>query len=109
MAPGQLELLAADSMLSEFKAGERILKEGGPANRFYLILEGRVELESSAANGETVHIQTLDACDVLGWSWLFPPYYWHFDARALTPTKAIFSIARICASCAKRITISAMK
>ena len=27
---------------------------------------------------------------MLGWSWLFPPYYWHFDARALQPTKAIF-------------------
>jgi CRP-like cAMP-binding protein len=65
MAPGQLKLLAADSMLSEFKAGEWILKEVGPANRFYLILEGRVELESSVANGETVHIQTLDAGDVL--------------------------------------------
>jgi hypothetical protein len=26
----------------------------------------------------------------LGWSWLFPPYYWHFDARVLEPTTAIF-------------------
>ena len=35
-------------------------------------------------------IQTLTAGHVLGWSWLFPPYYWHFDARALEPTRAIF-------------------
>ena len=27
---------------------------------------------------------------MLGWSWLFPPYYWHFDARAVKPTTAIF-------------------
>jgi CRP-like cAMP-binding protein len=32
----------------------------------------------------------LGAGDVLGWSWLFPPYLWHFDARAATPTTAIF-------------------
>jgi hypothetical protein len=35
-------------------------------------------------------LQTIGANDVLGWSWLFPPYYWHFDARATKPTKAIF-------------------
>ena len=34
-------------------------------------------------------IQTIKAGDVLGWSWLFPPYLWHFDARAVKPTKAI--------------------
>jgi CRP/FNR family cyclic AMP-dependent transcriptional regulator len=52
-------------------------------------LEGQVELESSISNNEAVHIQTLGPGDVLGWSWLFPPYYWNFDARA-TPAKAIF-------------------
>ena len=90
MAAGQLELLAADSMSAEFKAGEMIISEGGPANRFYLILGGQVVLESSAMEGKVTHIQTLGAGDVLGWSWLFPPYYWHFDARAVTPTQAIF-------------------
>jgi CRP-like cAMP-binding protein len=86
----QLGLLAENSMLAEFKAGERILTEGSVANRFYLILEGRVELESPRLDGEAVHIQTLGAGEVVGWSWLFPPYFWHFDARAVTPTKAMF-------------------
>jgi hypothetical protein len=27
---------------------------------------------------------------VLGWSWLFPPYFWHFNARAVEPTDAFF-------------------
>jgi CRP-like cAMP-binding protein len=85
----QLELLASDSMPAEFQAGERILSEGAPANRFYLILEGEVELQSSVQDGEPVPIQTLAAGDLLGWSWLYPPYCWHFDARAATPTKAI--------------------
>lgn len=90
MSQQQLELLAENSMLAEFKADERIIYEGGPANRFYLILQGRVDLESSLADGTATHIQTLGAGDVLGWSWLYPPYLWHFDARVVTPTKAIF-------------------
>jgi CRP/FNR family transcriptional regulator, cyclic AMP receptor protein len=26
---------------------------------------------------------------VLGWSWLFPPYRWHFDASASAETSAV--------------------
>ena len=90
MSTRQLEILVENSMLAEFKADERIIYEGGEANRFYLILQGRVELEAPAMGGESRHIQTLGAGDVLGWSWLFPPYLWHFDARVVTPTTAIF-------------------
>ena len=28
--------------------------------------------------------------DVIGWSWLYPPYYWHFGARAIQRTTATF-------------------
>ena len=77
-------------MFTEFKEGDLILNEGDPANRFYLILDGRVELESRELGTGSVQIQTLGKGDVLGWSWLFPPYYWHFDARAVVSTKAIF-------------------
>jgi CRP-like cAMP-binding protein len=89
MTTPQLELLAKDSLPAEFRADEKILNEGGAANRFYLILEGRVDVESPVQGDEAVHIQTLGPGDLLGWSWLFPPYYWHFDARAVTPAKAI--------------------
>ena len=85
-----LDLLAEAAMLKEFTAGEGIFREGDPANRFYLILNGEVALESTRGERAPVVLQTIGANDVLGWSWLFPPYYWHFDARAVTPTKAIF-------------------
>jgi CRP/FNR family transcriptional regulator, cyclic AMP receptor protein len=86
----QIEMLARESMPTQFTAGELILEDGAPANRFYILLEGQVEIEAPVVEGSPVHIQTIGPGEVLGWSWLFPPYHWHFDARAVTPVKAIF-------------------
>lgn len=72
-----------------FEKGQIIFREGEEANRFYLIRQGRVALEVHAAGIGTLTIQTLDAGDILGWSWLVPPYRWHFDARAVELTRAI--------------------
>src|SRR3954468_1582615 len=85
-----LDLLAEAAMFKEFAADEVIFREGDPANRFYVILEGEVALESMTGERGLVVLQNIGANDVLGWSWLFPPYYWHFDARATKPTKAVF-------------------
>ena len=90
LAPQNLALLTEVTMLKEFAAGEIIFREGDRANRFYVILDGEVALESVAKDRPPVLLQTISRDDVLGWSWLFPPYYWHFDARATKPTKAIF-------------------
>lgn len=80
-------------MLVRYKPGEIIFREGDPANRFYLIHNGKVALESYAQDRGMKQITTVGAGEVLGWSWLFPPYYWHFDARAVEPTEAIFFYA----------------
>jgi len=86
-----LEIFTKEAMPMEFKAGELIFDAGGPANRFYAILSGKVELRSPTdSEHEPILIETIGAGSVLGWSWLFSPYYWHFDARAVTPVKAIF-------------------
>ncbi len=76
--------------MMRYEPGEVIFREGEPANRFYLIQHGKVALESSRREREPVLIQQIGPGDVLGWSWLLPPYYWHFDARAVEPTEAIF-------------------
>jgi CRP/FNR family transcriptional regulator, cyclic AMP receptor protein len=91
--PHQQRLLADCAMEKTFEAGEIIFREGDPANRFYLILDGKVVLESYVLDRGRVEIQTIEAGDVLGWSWLLPPYYWQFDARAVVETKAIFFYA----------------
>lgn len=90
LKPKHLRLLADNAIRMWYEAGELIFREHDPANRFYLIEEGRVSLESHRRDEPPTQIQTIGRGDVLGWSWLFPPYYWHFDARALEPTTAIF-------------------
>jgi CRP/FNR family transcriptional regulator, cyclic AMP receptor protein len=86
----QLELLSANALPAHFKAGEVIFREGEVANRFYLILKGSVGLEIYTKDRGSALVDKIGAGDVLGWSWLFPPYYWRMDARAVEPTDAIF-------------------
>jgi CRP/FNR family transcriptional regulator, cyclic AMP receptor protein len=81
--------LLAGATVVEFDAGEIICREGEPANRFYLIESGAVELESTSAGCGTIGLETLHEGDALGWSWLFPGFAWHFRARAVQPTRAI--------------------
>src|SRR5207248_509808 len=73
-----------------FKKGQIILREGELANRFYLIESGKVALESGEGFGDPVAIETIGSGDLLGWSWMFPPYVWHFTARAVEPVSALF-------------------
>jgi CRP-like cAMP-binding protein len=90
LKPAHLRLLADSAMRVRFEKDELIFREGDPANRFYLIEQGRVSLESHRRDEAPVALQVIGRGEVLGWSWLFPPYYWQFDARALEPTIAIF-------------------
>ena len=80
-------------MLVKFQPGELLFNEGDPANRFYLIHGGKVSLESWVKDRGLVSVQEVGPGEVLGWSWLFPPYYWHFAARALEPVEALFFYA----------------
>jgi CRP/FNR family cyclic AMP-dependent transcriptional regulator len=89
MSAHHIRLLADCAMRSHFEAAHVIFREGETANRFYLIEHGKVALESSTL-GEPVRIEEIGDGDLLGWSWLFPPYAWHFTARALEHTTAIF-------------------
>jgi len=85
----QLELIAGCGQNTGFEAGDYLFREGGQADTFYLLRHGRVQLEIFAPGRGAVTIQTVDDGDVVGWSWLFPPYRWHFDARALDSVRAV--------------------
>ena len=90
MSEEHLRILVECAMPVEWEQGQLIFKEGDPANRFYLIQKGEIVLDSDVEDRGTVQIETISSGDVLGWSWLFSPYFWHFNARAAKPTKAIF-------------------
>ena len=72
-----------------FDEGKFLFREGEEANNFYVIRAGRVAIEIFSPKRGPITVQTVREGDVLGWSWLFPPYRWHFDARALELTRAI--------------------
>jgi len=63
--------------------GARIFDEGGPAGACWLITQGRVALDTLVPGQGRVVVETLGSGDLLGWSWLVPPYRWHFGAGAI--------------------------
>jgi CRP/FNR family transcriptional regulator, cyclic AMP receptor protein len=63
--------------------------EGDPANEFYFIRKGLVSVELMVQNTGPTTVQTLGGGEILGWSWVSPPYHWHFNARTLKPTRAL--------------------
>jgi CRP-like cAMP-binding protein len=88
LRPEHLELLAGCAKNVHLAPGY-VHREGDPADLFYLLREGAVALEvHSPARGGLV-VQTIHAGEVLGWSWLFAPHRWTFDARVVEPTRAI--------------------
>jgi len=92
LSRSQLKVLANSALEVEFPAGKLIFQEGESANRFYILLDSEVSLESGTEKSAR-QIQKIHAHDVLGWSWLFPPHQWSFNARAVKPTKAIIFLA----------------
>jgi CRP/FNR family transcriptional regulator, cyclic AMP receptor protein len=90
MSEHHIHLLADCATRTDFDAGQVIFRQGESADRFYLLEQGKVAVESASKGAEPVTVDIIGPGDLLGWSWAFPPYVWHFDARALEPTKVIF-------------------
>lgn len=89
LTPEQLTLIAGCGGNEHVDAGSYLLREGDPAERFFLIRDGSVALEVHAPGRGSIVIETLGAGDVVGWSWLFAPYRWQLDARAVQATRLI--------------------
>lgn len=84
-----LEFIVSCASNVRFREGETILCEGEPADKFYLVREGKVEININTAQHRSITIQTLRGGEILGWSWLIPPHRYRFDAKALADTRAI--------------------
>lgn len=89
MNPDQVNFIAQCGSLQRFAEGELLARENAPADTFYLLLEGRAAVEVHYPNQSPVPLVTLGANDVVGWSWLIPPYRWEFDIRALSAVRSV--------------------
>jgi CRP-like cAMP-binding protein len=87
--PGYLKVLSGCAENVRFARDKYIFKEGGAANTFYLIREGQVALEIFPPQHKPISVATVGVGEILGWSWLFPPFVWKFSARAVKDVRAI--------------------
>jgi len=89
LSPEHLTIIVGCASNVRIDTGKMVFHEGEEANQFYLIRSGHVSLQLMTPNKGPVTLETLHEGDILGWSWLLPPYEWHFDAKALELTRMI--------------------
>jgi CRP/FNR family transcriptional regulator, cyclic AMP receptor protein len=88
--PGEtVGLVAGCAQNVAFAPGQLLLAEGDAADALFLIRRGHVALEVHEPGRGSIVLETIGPGHVVGWSWLFPPYRWQFDARATEPVGAI--------------------
>jgi CRP/FNR family transcriptional regulator, cyclic AMP receptor protein len=87
--PAFCNLICGCAKNVRFEAGEHLFHEGAAADQFYLVRHGRVAFQLTAPGRGAVTFQTLGEGEVVGVSWLIPPYRWSFDAIALELVRAI--------------------
>jgi CRP/FNR family transcriptional regulator, cyclic AMP receptor protein len=86
MTDQQLAILARASWVVPVRAGHRLFEEGGTAHRFWLLRSGHIALDVHAPGRYKLLIETLGPGDLVGLSWLVPPYEWQFGATAVQDT-----------------------
>ncbi|MER5813618.1 cyclic nucleotide-binding domain-containing protein [Streptomyces sp. NPDC002033] len=71
-----------------FPEGARLFDEGAPADSFWIVRSGTVTLEIPVPGRRAAPVESLGPGELVGWSWLFPPYVWQLSAEAMTPVRA---------------------
>ena len=85
----QLELISGCGRNVTFDAGARLFREGDPADTFFLIRHGIVALDTYVPNRGALTVDSVGPGELAGWSWLVPPYRWHFTGRAVEAVRAV--------------------
>jgi CRP-like cAMP-binding protein len=86
---GFCKLVCSCAKNVQFDAGQYVFHEGEPADQFYLLRHGRVALQITSPGRGALIFQTVGEGEIVGVSWLIPPYRWAYDAKALELTRAI--------------------
>ena len=102
MSRHHLAVLAETASDVVFPAGHRLFEDGGNAAHFWLIQCGHVALDLNVPGQGLVRIDTIGMGELLGWSWLFPPFKWAFGAVAATTVEAFEfdapTVRKLCAA-----------
>ena len=88
LGQADLDQLAGCGHIEVFAPGAALAREADPADRFYVVRAGRIALELAAPTGPLV-IETLGPGELVGWSWIFPPYRWTCDVRAVDTARVV--------------------
>ncbi|MGW1884634.1 Crp/Fnr family transcriptional regulator [Streptomyces sp. NPDC001970] len=72
----------------KFPEGATVFEEGHRADHFWIIRSGTVTLHMPLPERRPAVIENLGFGELVGWSWLFPPYVWQLSAEAMTPVRA---------------------
>ena len=94
-----LAVLAEAASDVTFPARHRLFEDGGSASRFWLVQSGHVDLDLHVPGQGRTKIETIGMGELLGWSWLFPPYKWAFGAAAASPVEAFEFDGRAVRAC----------
>lgn len=89
LAPDHIGLICGCAENVRFGPGEVLFREGDPADTFFLLRAGRVALDVHVPPRGELRVLTIEEGEILGWSWLIPPYRWTATATALTATRAL--------------------
>jgi len=81
--------LAGIAKREDYNPGTRLFEQGTPANLCWIVLKGCVVIDSDAPDHGRMAVQSIGPGELLGWSWLLPPYRWHFGATVVSPTTAV--------------------
>lgn len=85
----QLELIAGCGRNVIFGEGDRLFREGDAADVFFLVRRGVVALDTYVPNRGALTVDSVGPGEIAGWSWLVPPYRWHFTGRAVEPVHTV--------------------
>ena len=84
-----IQFIAGCAVNERIAAGAYLCREGERADRFYLLRKGSVAVEMHVPGRGPITLLTLPEGEILGVSWIVPPYRWNFDARALEGVAAL--------------------
>lgn len=76
-----LHQLAEHMQVISVDGGGILFEEAASADKFYIVMEGTVDLYATLSDDEEQWVQMIDVGEVIGWSWLVPPYRWAFTAK----------------------------